>query len=153
MNEFTLREATLEDLTVLLHFEQGVIEAERPFDPTIEQGEVHYYDLPYLIASNDAQVIVAQKAQTIVACGYALKKQARHYLDHHDYAYMGFMYTHPDFRGKGINALIIGKLKAWAFEKGLLEMRLTVYEGNLPAITAYEKMGFNKHIVEMRLRD
>ena len=60
MNEFTVRNATLHDLDVLLRFEQGVIEAERPFDPTIRNEKVHYYDLGYLMTSDDAQVVVAE---------------------------------------------------------------------------------------------
>lgn len=153
MNEFTVRKATLHDLDVLLRFEQGVIEAERPFDPTIRNEKVHYYDLGYLMTSDDAQVVVAEAEGQIIASGYALKKPARHYLDHQFYAYLGFMFTHPDFRGKGVNAMIVASLKEWAFARGLTEIRLTVYEDNLPAIKAYEKMGFKKHIIEMRIAD
>ena len=43
-----IRIATLKDLTVLLRFEQGVIEAERPFDPTIKECEIPYYDISEL---------------------------------------------------------------------------------------------------------
>ena len=39
------REATLKDLHTLLEFEQGIIAAERPFDGTLKEGEIHYYDL------------------------------------------------------------------------------------------------------------
>lgn len=61
------------------------------------------------------------------------------------------MYTKPEYRGKGLNAKIIAYLKKWAFERGLDEIRLTVYQTNAPAIRAYEKMGFEKHLIEMRL--
>lgn len=40
-----VRIATLKDLPTLLAFEQGVIEAERPFDPTIKAGNINYYDI------------------------------------------------------------------------------------------------------------
>ena len=36
-----VRKATLDDLPTLLLFEQGVIEAERPFDPTIKSGDIN----------------------------------------------------------------------------------------------------------------
>ncbi|MGB5500466.1 MAG: GNAT family N-acetyltransferase, partial [Maribacter sp.] len=32
------------------------------------------------------------------------------------------------------------------------EIRLTVYDENHAAIRAYEKVGFKKHIIEMRLQ-
>ena len=151
MNEVLIRKATLSDLPILLEFEQGVIKAERPFDPTLTQDPITYYDLGEMISSEDAEVVVATWKSQIVSSGYALVKKAKHYLDHEAYSYLGFMYTHPDFRGKGINSKILEVLKQWSEEKGLSEIRLTVYDENLPAIKAYEKYGFKKHLVEMRL--
>ena len=62
------------------------------------------------------------------------------------------MFTLPEYRGRGVNTKIIEKLKQWSFSKGLKEIRLTVYEDNHNAIKAYEKVGFKKHIIEMRLQ-
>lgn len=146
-----IRKATPGDLPVLLAFEQGVIRAERPMDPTLRKGPLNYYDLRALIQDPDARVTVAETQGRVVASGFGLVKGARHYLDHDRYAYLGFMYTDPGFRGRGINALILEDLKEWARAKGLGEIRLTVYADNLPAIRAYEKAGFKKHILEMRL--
>jgi hypothetical protein len=39
--EVTVRQATPGDLVALLRFQQGVVEAERAFDPTIKDGSVH----------------------------------------------------------------------------------------------------------------
>lgn len=151
LSDLTIREAKLDDLAVLLHFEQEIVKAERPFDPTIRDGEVSYYDLKSMIEDSNACVVVAEVDGRIVSSGYAIIKKARHYLDHEDYAYLGFMFTDEVYRGKGINALIIDFLKDWAYKKGLKEIRLTVYCDNIPAIKAYEKVGFKKHIIEMRL--
>ncbi len=151
MKEFLVRPATMSDLDVLLGFEQGVIKAERPFDPTLAADPISYYDLKKLIESEDAQVLVVTNGDEIVASGYARIKAARHYLDHELYSYLGFMYTSPDFRGKGINKIIIDALKKWSAAKGLKEIRLTVYDENRDAIRAYEKVGFKKYIIEMRL--
>ena len=41
MKQYITRSATLDDLELLLKFEQGVIEVERPFDPTIRKGPIH----------------------------------------------------------------------------------------------------------------
>jgi len=151
MNNISIRRATLEDLTVLQKFEQGVIDWERPFDKTIAEDPVWYYDLKGLILDEQKTILVALHENVIVACGIGMEKEARHYLDHKTYAYLGLMYTHPDYRGRGINALLIAALKEWATSKGLKEIRLTVYNDNLSAIKAYEKIGFKKHIIEMRL--
>ena len=146
-----IREATLVDLQVLLEFEQGIIIAERPFDPTLDKDPISYYDLREMILDDNTCVIVAEDNGVLVGSGYAKSKKARHYLDHENYAYLGFMFTHPDYRGLGINALIVDELVNWSKAQGFIEIRLTVYEDNLPAIKAYEKVGFKKHLVEMRI--
>lgn len=146
-----IRQATLQDLPTLLHFEQEIIKAERPFDVTIKEGPVSYYDLEQMVQDANARVVVAEADGKLVASGYAISKRARHYLDHERYAYLGFMYTDPEYRGLGINAQIVDELKQWSVKKGFKEIRLTVYSDNLPAIKAYEKVGFKKHIIEMRL--
>ncbi|MHA7832322.1 MAG: GNAT family N-acetyltransferase [Flagellimonas sp.] len=146
-----IRTATIDDLSVLLNFEQEIIKAERPFDVTIKEGPISYYDIGEMIEDPKSQVVVAEVEGKIVASGYAIPKKARHYLDHEYYAYLGFMYTDEDYRGLGINAMIVEELKKWSNQKGFKEIRLTVYDENLPAIKAYEKVGFKKHIIEMRL--
>lgn len=152
MNTAIVRQATLNDLKILLEYEQGVIEAERPFDITIKKTSVAYYDIKAMIIADDTEVVVMEYDGQIVSCGYALIKPARHYLNHEKYAYLGFMYTHPDYRGHGLNARVIDVLKEWSLSRGLKEIRLTVYNDNIPAIKAYEKVGFEKHIIEMRLK-
>lgn len=149
--DFSIREATLDDLEILKHFEQEIIAAERPMDPTIKQGHVTYYDLAEYIQNKNCCVLVAETEQGLIASGYAILKKARHYLDHETYAYLGFMYTVPEWRGKGVNKAIVEGLKSWSKQEGYKELRLTVYNVNEAAIRAYEKVGFKKHLIEMRL--
>ena len=151
MDEITIRTATLSDLDVLLAFEQELIKAERPFNKTIRKDPVCYYDLKGMILDNEVAVIVAELNSTIVSCGTAVIRSARPYLNHKEYVNFGFMYTLPEYRGMGINKMILESLRTWAQTKGFKEMRLTVYSGNIPAIKAYEKAGFVSHIIEMRI--
>ena len=153
MSDFKVRTAIPEDLTVLLEFEQGIIKAERPMDPTLASDPISYYDISELILLDDAEVIVVVHDSIVIASGYAKIKKAPSYLDHEFYSYLGFMYTRPDFRGKGVNKLIVDELLRWSASKGLQEIRLTVYDDNKVALKAYEKVGFKKHLIEMRLTD
>jgi GNAT superfamily N-acetyltransferase len=152
MDNIKIRTATLADMDILLEFEQGVIKAERPFDVTLGTDPITYYNLEELIVSDDASLIVAEIKGEIIGSGYALIKPARHYLNHGFYSYLGFMFTLPEYRGRGVNTRIIERLKQWSYSKGLKEIRLTVYDENHGAIRAYEKVGFKKHIIEMRLQ-
>ncbi len=47
----SIRPPTTADLPTLLRFEQGVISAERPMDPTIKDGPIHYYDFNTMLTS------------------------------------------------------------------------------------------------------
>lgn len=138
-------------METLLRFEQGVIAAEQPFDETLKRENVRYYDLAAMIEAPDVAVMVAEQAGEIVGSGYARIEEAKPYNIHPQHAYLGFMYVPPAHRGKGINAEIIEALKGWAVAKGITELRLDVYEGNEAAIKAYEKAGFTKLLVNMRL--
>ena len=151
MDNIKIRTATLNDIDILLEFEQGVIKAERPFDVTLGADPITYYNLEELIVSDDASLVVAEIEGEIIGSGYGLIKPGMHYLNHEFYSYLGFMFTLPDYRGRGVNTKIIEKLKKWSHSKGLKEIRLTVYDENYKAIKAYEKVGFKKHIIEMRL--
>ncbi len=148
---YTARKATLKDLPILLEFEQGVIKTERPLDPTIKDGKVNYYDISDLITNEHSAVFVVEINNNIVASGYVKIKDDRHYLKHKKQGYLGFMFVSKAQRGKGLNKLIVDALLNWCREKNIFEIRLDVYEDNLPAIRAYEKIGFKRHMINMRL--
>jgi RimJ/RimL family protein N-acetyltransferase len=151
MEEITTRKATLNDLETLLRFEQGVISAERPFDSTLKQGHIHYYTIETMITASHIELIVAECKKEIIGCGYARVETAKPYLQHPQHAYLGFMYVVSSHRGKGVNKKIIDALKRWSLSQNITEMRLDVYHDNRAAIKAYEKAGFKKHMVEMRM--
>jgi ribosomal protein S18 acetylase RimI-like enzyme len=149
MDEIIIRKAVLEDLNILLRFEQGVINTEKPFDITLKEKPV-YYDIVELITAPHIELVVAEYKNEIIGSGYARIETAKHYLRHQNHAYLGFMYVDPAHRGKGVNKKIIDTLEKWAAEKNIKELRLDVYNNNEPAIKAYEKVGFAKHMISMR---
>lgn len=151
MNPIHTRPATLADLDTLLQFEQGIVVAERPFDPTLKTGEIHYYDLAALILSPEAEVIVAEVENELVGSGYAQIRPGKNYNKHERFAYLGFMYVKPEFRGQGINKLVMNALVAWSKSQGMAEIRLEVYAENAAAKRAYEKAGFTPNLLEMRM--
>jgi GNAT superfamily N-acetyltransferase len=150
MNQLKIRKAKLNDLKTLLEFEQGIVNAERQYDPTLKEGEIHYYDIEKMILATDIEVLVAEIDTVIVGSGYARPATAKPYLNHENYAYLGFMFTDPKYRGKGVNSKIIEALKIWCRSMEIYEIRLDVYNDNPSAIKAYEKAGFKKHLINMR---
>src|SRR5690606_5088568 len=95
--------------------------------------------------------VVAETLGTLIGCGYARIQDAKPYLRHRTYCYLGFMYTAPQYRGMGVNKKIIEALKTWCLSREISEMRLEVYANNVAAHRAYEKAGFVNHMLEMRM--
>ncbi|MDP9078427.1 MAG: GNAT family N-acetyltransferase [Bacteroidota bacterium] len=147
----TTRTARQSDLEILLTFEQGIINAERPFDPTLKEGEIHYYDIGRMIDEPDVEVVVAEIDGEVIGSAYARIVDSKIYLKHPQHAHLGFMYVKPEHRGKGVNNKIIEALRQWVISRGVIEMRLEVYNDNLPAIKAYQKAGFTPNLLEMRI--
>ncbi|MBO9728755.1 MAG: GNAT family N-acetyltransferase [Chitinophaga sp.] len=151
METVLIRKAVAADLPVLLTFEQHIITAERPYDDTLKPGIIHYYDIAAMIEADHVEVLVATYNDQLIGSGYARIEDAKPYRTIPQYAYLGFMFVDPAHRGKGVNKLIIEGLRAWAISRGIAELKLDVYDQNEAAVRAYEKAGFRKNLVEMRL--
>lgn len=147
----TTREATLADMAALLQFEQGVIEAERLFDPTIKPHPTKYYDLELMISAPHIHLVVAELNGEPIGSGYARIQDSRLFLSPPQHCYLGFMYVLPQHRGKGVNNRIMQALKDWSVSKGITELQLEVYYENTAAVKAYEKSGFSKSMIQMRM--
>lgn len=147
-----IRKAKIEELETLLEFERGIVVAERPMNPCLKDGEIHYYDLAKLVESDVCGVFVAELDGELIASGYALEKEAKDYEKHEKYAHLGFMFVKPEHRGKGVNQKILDALLDWAKRRNLTEIRLEVYSENASAIKAYQKAGFAPHLLEMRVK-
>lgn len=145
------REAVLNDLDQLRTLEQKVIEAERPFNSSIKEGQTTYYDIEGLIADSMSYLIVAEDAGRIIGSGYAQIRASKESMQHTHHSYLGFMYVSPEHRGTGINKQVIDILISWSKAQGMKDFYLDVYSENVPAIRAYEKVGFTPCFVEMKL--
>ena len=149
-NNITIRQAKIKDLDNLRTLEQGVIQYERPFAPTLKKDPIQYYDLRNLIEREDAEIIVAISNGEIIGSGYALIKNNSPVKQPAQYVHLGFMYVSPTYRGMGINGKIIDHLKIWAKERNLTEFQLDVYAENESAVKAYKKKNFKPYLLKMR---
>lgn len=151
MNNLNIRPATQNDLPALLLLEQKVIAAERPFNHSIKRTRTAYYDLNHLVEHHDSCLLVAEINEKLIGSGYAQIRTSKQSLNHDQHAYLGFMYVEAEYRGQGLNKRILDKLITWSKTHKITDFYLDVYEGNDAAIKAYEKVGFKKCLVEMKL--
>ena len=146
----TIRPAANTDLPKLAEFLQTLVDAERPFDPTLKEGEIFYYDIQELISDKATEIMVVESNNEIIGSGYAQIRPAKPYEKHEVFGYLGFMFVSPEFRGQGISGLLLTALKKWILDQGITEVRLQVYDENEAAVRAYEKAGFKKIVTTMR---
>jgi ribosomal protein S18 acetylase RimI-like enzyme len=151
MNTISIRAANLNDLETLLAFEQGVVTAEKPLDNFLGNGTLTYYDIPELITNKNTHLVVAVSNEELVGSGYIKIEDSNSYHKNPEHGYIGFIFVKPSFRGKKISTLILESLKRWAKEKNLKELRLDVYSNNSNAIKSYDRFGFTKSLVNMRI--
>ena len=151
MKEIYFRTAIIEDLPVLYDFEQCIIQTERPYDETLRSSHINYYDLKAIIESTDSEVVVAVYKKEIIGSSYVQIQQAAPYLKHTYFAYLGFMFVKPEYRGKEVSKRIIEEIKKLVRKKNVHELRLDVYNDNHSAIKAYEKAGLKRHLINMRI--
>ena len=146
-----LREAKIEDLSLLLEFERCLIEYEKKFTPNLKKSSFSYYNLRAYIENPDISVVVAEQKDEVIASGYALVKKNKIYKNPEFYVLLGFMYVIPEQRGAGVNKIIIDYLLNWGKSRGYSEFQLDVYAQNESAIRAYKKAGFTFETFTMRI--
>jgi GNAT superfamily N-acetyltransferase len=152
MSATRIRAATQQDLPILLDFEQKIIATERPMDPTLIQDQaISYYPIKTYIDAEDTEVLVAEHEQQIIGSIYGQIRPRKDFFQTTHLGYIGFMYVKTAFRGQGVAKLLIEAITAWFHEQGISEIILHVYAKNPTAIRAYEKVGFESHLIEMRL--
>ena len=151
MAVISTRPAKIDDLKALQEFEQGIIKVERPLDPFLKAGRIYYYNIEELITAEDVNLLVAVSNNEIIGSGYVRIEKSSEYHKNKKNGYVGFIYVKPEFRGKRISTIILESLKHWAKKRGLNELRLDVYQNNTSAIKSYERFGFNKSMINMRM--
>lgn len=151
MQDIKLRPATIEDLEALEEFEQGVIQYERPFAPQLKPDPIHYYAIEDLIKNENSCFVVAEVNNQLVASGYASVEESEPTNKNRFHAYLGFMYVVPEYRGKGVNGMIVQHLIEWSKKHDLTEIIIELYAENQSALKAYKKIGFHPDLLKMRL--
>ena len=152
MSEIIIRSAKLEDLEVLFKFEQGIIEYERQFDDSLKEEHFYYYDLKSLILSEESEVVVATQNDKLIGSAYGKILKSKPYKNYNKHVYIGFVFVEPEYRGLGVSKLILEAIKKWSVSKEIFEIKLDVYADNKSAVNAYEKFGFKKDLINMRMK-
>lgn len=64
-------------------------------------------------------------------------------------AYILLLYVMPDYRRRGIASRLMHQAEHWAKARGDRQIGLQVFQTNQPALTLYEKLGYQAHSIWM----
>lgn len=150
---YTIRPAAPADAPQIRLLEKELVKHERLYDTKIKEGDdVYYYDIAGLINHSDISVImIVEKDGELVGCGLGEIRKNEHFYNNEYYGYIGMMSVKKELRGAGLGGEIIKALLQWFKARNITEAKLKVIPGNTGALKAYEKLGFETFINEMRL--
>jgi ribosomal protein S18 acetylase RimI-like enzyme len=91
------------------------------------------------VAARLGRALVAERGGRVAWVGYADVQMREGWL-------LQGVYTWPDARRRGLAAAGIAALCQRAFAEGAEHVQLSVVEGNQPALSLYDRLGFTAHV-------
>jgi L-amino acid N-acyltransferase YncA len=153
LNEFKMREATLEDLTLLVrHRRVMFVEAtgargDKELD-AMDEGYKRHIQKSLPIGNFKAWIIETKKHEIVGTGGITVYEQPPRPQDETlRYVYVHSIYTEPEFRRRGIARTILTTIVDYCRAKNFKTLTLHAVEASRPL---YESFGF-KPTTEMRL--
>lgn len=137
MPETTIREASEEDVELILSFIRELAEYERLSHEVVTTGE----DLRSSLFGGRpfAEVLIAERDET--PAGFALFFHNFSTFLGKPGIYLEDLYVRPEFRGDGIGKQLLVRLARLAKERGCERLEWWVLDWNEPSIGFYKKLG------------
>lgn len=142
--DITIRQATIDDIPMLLGINFSSFEANAGFDKYIDMNWIHTDNakkhFTTAITDKDHYAIVAEEeGKPIGFITLAPKELAYRTVKTIELDILAVL---PDYRSKGIGSLLLNEVKEWAKGKGYTTMMVSSYSKNNRAIEFYQREGF-----------
>jgi len=151
--ELTFKKATLDDIALLTKTRTDVLRAANKLSVDVDMSEVERQSYEYYLQSLESgahmAVLVFDQGLFVGAGGISYFRVMPTFHNPSGYkAYIMNMYTHPDYRRKGIAHQTLDLLVQDAKSRGISSISLEATQMGRPL---YEKYGFVKMNDEMEL--
>ncbi|MDQ7828176.1 MAG: GNAT family N-acetyltransferase [Armatimonadota bacterium] len=131
----------------LAAFHAGLDPAFAPAPHWRSAYEAYLLDLMH---RDDARVLVARVAGTVVAFAVGRLTTLPPFFADRRRGYIQDVVTHPRYRRRGIATRLVEHLLAWMAEEGIATVELTVAVGNPEAMRFWERLGFRVYMHQAR---
>ena len=151
-----IRKAELRDLLKLVEFD-SMLKKEyvrynkeyfKSVDETDFKKEITEYITNKIRSEKDAFFVALEDGKIVGMCIAEYEKRPP-IFEYRDSGTIDSLYVSPEFRQKGIATALLQESIAWFRSKNLKFAAITVHELNLPAISAYKKVGFRDFCKKM----
>jgi GNAT superfamily N-acetyltransferase len=137
MSELEIKQATIEDVPVILSFINGLAEYEKLAHEVVATEEILRHTL------------FGQRAYAEVVIGYYQQQPVCFALFFHNFStflgrpgiYLEDLFVQPDFRGKGFGRKLLVYLARLTKERNCGRLEWSVLDWNEPAIGFYKSLG------------
>jgi GNAT superfamily N-acetyltransferase len=133
----TIRQATIDDVPLILSFIRGLADYEKLLDAVKATEEMLRETL--FGARPAAEVLIAEDGGTPV--GFALFFENYSTFLAQRGIYLEDLFVIPEARGRGVGRVLLQRLSALALERGCGRLEWAVLDWNAPAIGFYKRMG------------
>jgi ribosomal protein S18 acetylase RimI-like enzyme len=137
LSEYALRQGSGLDRALLVKFMQRTYQELYP-----EQNFTHLAQTVEQYLSPDTPLwwVVAEQQNDPIACLWMGNVTDQVQGDRH--AYIFLLYVHPNHRQRGIASALMHRAETWAKARGDRQIGLQVFQGNQPAQSLYQKLGY-----------
>jgi ribosomal protein S18 acetylase RimI-like enzyme len=149
-----IKKATQKDFNKILKLKLESKEEERKYNDELEpvrKVKKHYAEyLKNDLKSNWRAVFMAIEDRQIV--GFATVKIYRtlHICGYERCGFISNVFIKKECRKQGVAKKLIDQIIKWLKENDATKVSLELYQGNIPALNLYHKLGFKKYSIKMK---
>lgn len=120
------------------------------FTPSSQWRSTYAGYLGTLVGRSDARVLAARSDDRLVGFGVGRITLLPPFFAERRRGFIQDVFTHPDFRRRGIARRVVEALLAWLHEEQVETVELTVATNNAEAIRLWERLGFRAYMLHFK---
>ncbi len=136
MNQFTIRQANIDDVHIILSFIKELAEYEKMSDQVVATEEILR---EWIFEKKKAEVLLAMEGDTLV--GFALYFYNFSTFLGRAGIYLEDLYVKKEYRGKGYGKALLKELARIAVSQGCGRLEWSCLDWNQPSIDFYLSLG------------